>query len=81
MFLRGLAKKSGLPAIDDTIAVLPAGYAPGVRQMFAAVMTDATGAGAGRVDVLPSGEVSWQGGPASAEKNSTSLNNIIFWTE
>jgi hypothetical protein len=74
--LRGLVTKNGaLPTKEDTIATLPAGYRPKARMIFA------VGSGsAGRVDVLPNGDIRWIFG-GGAEKDYTSLDTISFWTD
>jgi hypothetical protein len=78
--LRGLlAKGAGIPASGDVMAVLPPGYRPAMRYLF--------GGGGGaptelytRVDVLPTGEITFMAG-ATADGDFTSLDNISFWTD
>lgn len=73
VFLRGLVTRTdGLPT-NSPIGTLPAGYRPEKRLIFASV----GGPASTRVDVLPNGEVHWQGGTA-AEKDYTSLDTISF---
>jgi hypothetical protein len=74
--LRGLVTKNGaVPAKDDVIGTLPAGYRPKARIIFA------VGSGTpGRVDVTAAGTVVWIYGGAT-ETDYTSLNTISFWTD
>ena len=77
--LRGVVARSNVsPASDDRISVLPEGYRPSERLIFAV----ATGEPLqfGRVDIAPGGDVLWIAG-GSGEPDHTSLDGISFWPD
>lgn len=78
-YLRRLVTKvSGLPDADETLAVLQPGYRPSARLVFAAASGGTSvGNGYGRVDVAPTGNVTWWPG-VSAEVDITGLDDIGF---
>jgi hypothetical protein len=82
VYLRGLAAKNpGAPAGDDPIALLPPGYRPTARLIFAVASGSQTaGQLYGRVDVLPDGNIYWVSG-AGGEGDFTSLSTISFWSD
>jgi len=80
--LKGLAARgSGSPTFDDPIAVLPPGYRPSERLVFA-IATGSTPNGQmyGRLDLLTNGQLSWIGG-ATGEGHFISLETIAFWAD
>ena len=77
--LRGLVTRSAdLPTPGSTIALLPAGYRPPRGLIFTSLMGNPEAAG--RVDVLPSGQVNWTTGPTGG-RNYSSLSAISFATD
>ncbi len=80
--LKGLAAKaSGGPTSDEPIAVLPPGYRPSERLVFAiATGSNPSGQVYGRLDLLPNGQLNWMSG-ATGEGHFVSLETIGFWAE
>jgi hypothetical protein len=78
VYLRGLIKRAGGPT-NGPLAVLPSGCRPAVRLLLEA-MTGSTTDAAGRLDISPSGEITWISGLAG-DPNYTSLDDISFWTD
>nr|MBA3748028.1 hypothetical protein [Solirubrobacterales bacterium] len=74
--LRGLITKSDGPPSPSFVAVLPVGYRPPSRLVFAVQTGEPNGVG--RIDVSPTGEVVWTSGIAG-ETDYTSLTNVAFW--
>lgn len=83
VYLRGLVTKiNGLPVFDEAIAVLPPGYRPSARLVFAIVGGGTSvGNGYGRDDVLPNGNVAWGASVNSAETDIMGLENVSFWSD
>lgn len=82
VYLRGLVTKiAGTPTAAEVIAVLPPGYRPTERGVFAASSGVGTPGNAyGRVDVLTTGEVLWGAG-GDGEIDFTSLETVSFWSD
>jgi len=78
--LRGLlTQTAGLPAADDVVGTLPAGYRPSVRTIF--VVATGQNIGFARLIVDPNGTLTRTAPGDVLEKDYTSLNGITFWTE
>jgi hypothetical protein len=82
VYVRGLVTKNGgSPVSGDVIAILPPGYRPPAKQLFAVGTGGDTGQLYGRLDVLPSGVLTWLTGASGGEDDATSLDTISFWTD
>lgn len=85
--LRGLVQKPGVAwTVNDQIITLPAGYRPGTRRIFPAVMSAGNRYGIARLTVWPDGQVHFDGqyaGTASTwdPNNWVSLDAIGYWAE
>lgn len=78
--LRGLLTQTGgLPAVDDVVGTLPAGYRPTVRTIFA--VSTGQGIAFARLIVDPDGVVKRTAPGEVIEKDYTSLNGVSFWTD
>ena len=77
--LRGLVTQAGGPPVPSVIATLPPGYRPANGRIFV-VHTGENPHAAGRVNVLPNGNVQWNSG-ATGEPDYTSLDGISFDTD
>ncbi len=79
VYLRGLVTKTaGTPAQSEPIGILPPGYQPTGRMLFAVGSGGAEGQIYGRIDVLITGEVLWISG-GTGEQEYASLDSISFW--
>jgi hypothetical protein len=76
--LRGVVvQNAGVPSTSPIIAVLPEGYRPPRRQIFA--VYGGAPDGASRVDILPDGTLTWTLGSPNAENDYTTLSGISFF--